>query len=423
MKAALGGLWQKPDFMKLWVGQTVSVFGNQISFVAWPLTAVLLLNATPAQMGIMGICGTLPGLLLSLFAGVWVDRLRRRPIMIAANLSLAVVIGSIPLMDWLQMLTIEYLYVADFLVGTFNVLFNIAYHSYLSSLVTKEELVEGNSKLEVSNSVAAIAGPGLAGTMVQLVSAPFAILVDALSFLLCVGSLTLIHTPEPTSVREEKKGNIGAEIGEGLRAALANSILRAITLCTCTYNLFGFVGVTAYTLYVVKELGVSAAGIGLIYAVSSIGALLGALMAARVARRFGIGPVIVWGALLAGAVFIFVPLAGGPMFLIIVVLASNRFIGSVGGVIYIVNQVSLRQAITPTHLQGRVTASIGFLTQGTMPLGFFLGGLLGENIGLRNTLWVGALGTILCVLWVYFSPVRSLREVPALEEFDKALVS
>ena len=137
---------------------------------------------------------------------------------------------------------------------------------------------------------------------------------------------------------------------------------------------------TAYTLYLVKELGVSPAGLGLIYAVSSVGALLGALIAARVARRFGLGPVIVWGALLAGGVYVLVPLAGGPMFLIIVVLAGNRFIGSVGGVIYVVNQVSLRQAITPIHLQGRVTASIGFLTQGAMPLGFFLGGLLGENI-------------------------------------------
>ena len=238
MRFRLTGLWRHPDFVKLWTGQTISLIGSQVTFLALPLTAVLVLNATPAQMGFLTAAGAIPSLLVGLFAGVWVDRHRRRPILIAADLGRAALLLLIPVAALLGVLRIEYLYIVAFLVGTLGLFFEVAHHSFLPSLVGREQLVEGNSKLEISDSVAEIVGPGLAGGLVQLVTAPIAIAVDAISFLISALFLGLIRTPEPAPKPPDEQQNIFGEVVEGLALVSGNALLRAIAGGMSTVHLF-----------------------------------------------------------------------------------------------------------------------------------------------------------------------------------------
>lgn len=329
------------------------------------------------------------------------------------------VIGSVPVAVWLGLLSIEYMYFAEFVIGTLTVFFYVAYQSYLATLVKAEELVEGNSKLEASNSVAAVVGPGLAGALMQVVSIPFALALDALTFLSCTGFIAAIRKPETTPLKTKTERNLWHEMAQGIKLVLANPLIRATTFCASIYNLFGFLAYTAYIIYIVRELEVTPVGLGIIYGVSSVGALLGALLAGKFAKLFGVGPALVWSALLAGAVFISVPFIRGGWLLVIGGLALNRFVGSVGAVIFMINQVSLRQALTPSSLQGRVNATSRFLVNGTIPFGALLGGMAGELIGLRETLLLGAVGTLLSFLFVLFSPVRTLKELRVLSAEDE----
>ncbi len=415
MSARFSGLWRHPDFMKLWVGETVSVFGSQITMLALPLTAVLVLNATPSQMGFLTAIEFAPFLILSLFAGVWVDRLPRRPILMISNIGRTLLLGSIPLASMLEVLTIEYLYVVGLFVGIMTVFFDVAYQAYLPALVDRDQLVEGNAKLEVSRSVSYVAGPGLAGLLVQLITAPFAIALDALSFLfssICIG---LIRKPEPakTVSQQQQKKNVWAEIGEGLGVVFGNPLLRSIAGCTGTSNLFGNIGQAVFTIFVVRELGIGPALLGIIFAVGSVGGMIGAVLAGWVAKRFGVGPTIVVSAFSFGIAACFTPFATKPLEFAIPILIIGQFIMTVGGPIYNITQVSLRQAITPHRLQGRMNASMRFLVWGTMPIGSIIGGFLGESIGLRPTLIVAAVGSFISFLFVAFSPVRHLTEQPA----------
>src|SRR5438874_7367780 len=273
------GLWRHPEFVKLWTGQTISRFGSEISQLAIPLAAALVLDASPAQMGLLSAFEFAPFLLLSLFAGVWVDRVRRRPVLIVADIGRAVILGSIPVAAVLGVLRIEQLYVVGLLTGVLTVFFDVAYQAYLPVLVSREHLVEGNSKLEVSRSVAQIAGPGVAGALVQVVSAPIAVVVDALSFVASVISLLFIHAPEPAPVRRPgAAGSMWSELREGLGVVLGNPLLRSIAACTGMSNLFSNAWAAVYVLYLTRELGLPPAIIGLIFAVSGPGALLGALL-------------------------------------------------------------------------------------------------------------------------------------------------
>ncbi len=406
------GLWRQPDFVKLWAGETISLFGSQVSLVALPLTAVLVLQASPAQMGFLGAAEFAPLLLVSLFAGVWVDRLPRRRLMIGADLGLALLMGSIPLAQLLGLLGMEYLYVVSFLAGTLAVFFAIAYQSYLPALVQTEHLLEGNSKLEVSQSLAEIGGPALGGSLVQILTAPFAIMADALSFGVSAFCLGLIARPEPPPTRPQQPVSIWVQIGEGLGAIVHNRLLRAFALCNSTINFFQQVIFTVYTLYLVRELGVEPALLGLILAIGSIGGLIGAGLAGRVAKWFGFGPAIVGTVLIEGVSCLLIPLATGPLTLAVPLLVAARFLNGLVNPVYRVSQVSVRQTITPPHLQGRVNASMRFMAGGVIPFGAILGGFLGEAIGLRFTLLVGAIGISFSFVWLVFSPVRKLRVQP-----------
>jgi MFS family permease len=418
MRFRLTGLWRHPDFVKLWTGQTISLIGSQVTFLALPLTAVLVLNATPAQMGVLTAAGAIPSLLVGLFAGVWVDRRRRRPILIAADLGRAALLLLIPVAALLGVLRIEYLYVVAFLVGTLGLFFDVAHHSFLPSLVGREQLVEGNSKLEISDSVAEIVGPGLAGGLVQLVTAPIAIVVDAISFLISALFLGLIRTPEPAPKPPDEQQNILGEAVEGLSLVSGNALLRAIAGSMSTLHLFNSVLEAVFVLYVTRELGIGPGLLGLIFASGSVGFLVGALLPGWVSRRFGLGSGIIGGLLLVGLSDLLIPLVGGSgvvMVRILVLMAAQFFFG-LGLTIFNIGQVSVRQAITPDHLQGRMNATLNFIAAGSVPLGGLLGGGLGEMIGLRPTLVLAALGEMLAVLWLILSPMRSLREQPTLME-------
>jgi MFS family permease len=411
MRLRFNGLWRDANFMKLWAGQAISLFGSQITFLALPLTAVLVLDATPAQMGILMAIEALPSLLIGLFVGVWVDHYRRRPILIVADLGRAVLLGVVPVAAVLGLLRLEHLYVVCFLGSVLGLFFGVAHRSFLPSLVGREHLIEANSKLELSNSVAEIVGPGVAGGLVQVVTAPIAIAVDAISFLVSAVLLGLIGVSEPVPKPAEPQ-NIGKEIGEGLELVLRDRLLRSIAGCLSTLYLFNGVLEAVFILYVTQELGIGAGLLGLIFAGGSVGFLLGALLPGWVVRRFGWGPGIMVGLLLVGLSDLLVPLVRGSAAVAVAVLMSAQFLFGLGLVVFNAGQVSLRQAVTPDELQGRMNATMSFLAGAAVPLGGLLGGVLGEAIGLRPTLFLAALGEILSVLWLLLSPMRSQREQP-----------
>jgi MFS family permease len=385
VRALSGGLWRHPDFLKLWAGQTVSLLGSQVTALALPLTAVLTLEAGPIQMGLLGVAGSAPFLLIGLLAGVWVDRLRRRPILIGADVGRALLLGSIPVAALLGLLRIEQLYLVAFLVGILTVFFDVAYQAFLPALVPRARLVEGNSKLEASRSIAQIAGPGLGGGLVQLVTAPVTLVADALSFLGSALFLALIRAPE-TAPTSEARASVWREIGEGLRVVLGNRLLRAIAGCTGTWNLFSNVMFAVLVLYATRELGIEPAVLGP-------------------------GRTIVGAALFGSATSLLIPLAQGPAAVVVALLTVAHFLMGLS-VVYNITQVSLRQAIIPDRLQGRMNATMRFLVWGTLPMGSLIGGVLGETIGLRPTLVVGALGSLLASVWLLFSPLRHLRDHP-----------
>jgi len=407
-------LWRHRDFLKLWTAETVSQFGSQITAIALPLVAILVLEADAFEVGLLNAADTLPFLIVGLPAGVWIDRLRRRPILIVGDLGRAVLLTSIPVAHLMGVLSLAQLYVVGFLVGVLTVFFDVAYQSYLPALVDRDRLVEGNAKLEISRSAAAVAGPPVGGALVGVLSAPIAIVFDAISFLASALFLLAIRKPEPTP--EPHLDEIGQRVGmlrsirDGLAYVATHRYLRNIAATTGVGNLFGAMGYAVLMLYLIRDLGLSPGTIGLVLGIVSLGFLVGALLPDRIQRRIGLGPTIVASAAVDGLALFLVPLAP-PASPIPFLVASVVLLG-IGQVVYNVSQVSLRQAITPDNMLGRMNATMRFIVFGTMPLGAVIGGALGATIGLRETLFVSAAGARLACLFVLFSPVRSLRAIP-----------
>ncbi|MDQ6661423.1 MAG: MFS transporter, partial [Chloroflexota bacterium] len=339
-----GALWQHADFLKLWTGETISMFGSQVSTLALPLTAVVLLRATSVQLGFLYAAEFAPFLFLTLLAGVWVDHRRRRPILIITNVGRAMLLGLIPLLAYPGWLRLEYLYIIALLVGCLTVFFYLAFQAFLPTLVQRDQLVEGNSKLSASKSIAEIGGPGLAGLLVQLVTAPIAIVVDAISFLVAAGSLMLIRAPESTPAPSANVHGLLSEIGEGFRITFSNRYLRAFAGEAATYNLFWQVILTVFVLYAVRELGFSAGVLGLIFAVGSVGALLGALLIGYTARRIGVGRTIVGAAALSDATLLVLPFITKSTGGAILILLGAFFLQGIGITGCNVHVDSIRQA-------------------------------------------------------------------------------
>jgi len=411
-----GGLWRHADFLKLWSAETVSRFGSEITGLALPLLAVIVLDASAFEVSALVVVEFLPFILFAIPAGVWVDRLRRRPILVAADLGRALVLGSIPVAHFLGALHLGQLYVVGFVVGTCTVFFDVSYMSYLPSLVARRQLVEGNSKLEISRSGSQLAGPGVAGGLVGAVGAPVAILADAISFAVSAVFLFAIRKREVLPEPEEgaPRPSMLKEAREGLGYVLGNRYLRAISICTATFNFFGNLTWAILIVYAVRELHLSPALIGLVFSLASIGPMLAAFATNRISARIGIGRTILWSAMLcSGAGFLYPAAPQGfpvPFF-----VAGGMLVGF-GVVAYNITQGSFRQAICPERMQGRMNSVIRFLVWGTMPLGALLGGALGTWLGLRPAIWVGACGAALSFLPILFSPVRSIESMPEPDE-------
>lgn len=411
----LTGLWRHPDFRKLWAGQTISLFGSQITLLALPLVAVLTLHASPTQMGILRVFQTAPALLLGLFIGVWIDRVRRRPILLGADIGRALVLSVIPLVAALGVLRMEVVYVVGFLVGILTICFDVAYMSFLPSLVRREQLVEGNSKLEVSFSIASIGGPSLAGVLVQVITAPVAIALDAVSFLISGLFLSSIRMKEPPPVPRTQRQRVWDEIIEGLRAVVGNPALRALAITPAIVNLGLGIQATVFLLFLIRDLHLEPALIGVILTATGPGFLLGALMTGWLGQRFGLGPVLLGAGFAYSLTRLALPFAYGPPGIIILALAGANLISGITGQINAITSVSLRQTMTPDRMLGRVNASIRFIAWSTAPLGGLIGGVLGERIGLRPALGVAASLAFVVPLCIWYSPLRTLRQLPESE--------
>ncbi len=409
--------------MKVWTAQSISQFGDEVTQLALPFVAITILGAGAFQMGVLGTFQFLPFILLTLPAGVWVDRLRRRPILIGADLARVVLLASIPIAFVMGWLSLVQLFVVGFFVGCMEVFFDVAHDSYLPSIVDRDQLPDGNAKFEISTSASSIAGPGIAGLLVAAVTAPFAILFDAVSYLLSAFFLLLVRRPEPApapapppppSDRPARRGSeMRREIGEGLRYVIGHQYLRPIATCTATFNLFGNMAQAVMLLYLLQVFGLSVATVGILFSIGNVGVLLGAVTTGPIARRIGVGPAIVGSVIVGGPALLAVALV--PVAWAIPVLIVSGIVSGWSVVVYNVNQRSLRQAITPERMLGRMTATMRFVVWGTIPIGTMTGGILGELLGLRTTLLIGGLGMLLAFLPVLFSPVRSLQRIPTPE--------
>jgi MFS family permease len=407
------GLWRHSDFLKLWSAETVSQFGTQVSQLALPLVAILVLDASAFEVAALGTVEFLPFLLFTLPAGVWVDRLRRRPILIAGDFGRAALLATIPAAYLLDVLTLGQLYVVGFLVGTCTVFFDVSYQSYLPSLVEREQIIDGNSKLEISRSAAQLGGPGLGGLLVQALTAPYAVLADAISYLGSGIFILAIRKDETAPERATKDGagsSLWAELKEGLRFVLGNPNLRAQAGCTATSNFFFTFGFSIIVVYFVRTLGLSPGVIGLILSLSAVGSMVGALTARRISDRFGIGPTTIATTLLQGPAFLLIALA--PKSSPYPFLVSGGLVLGFVIVVYNIVQVSYRQAICPPRLQGRMNSVMRFMVWGTIPIGSLAGGAAAGIVGLQNTIVIGAIGGSLSFLWILLSPQRHLREMP-----------
>ena len=404
------GLWHHRDFRRLWIGETVSQFGSAISTLALPLVAILVLHASTFQVGLLTTLEAIAFLLIGLPAGAWIDRMRYRWVLITNDLIRLVALGSIPLGQALGVLTIGQMYVVALVVSVCTVFFDVAYQSYLPELVERDTLVEGNAKLQASESVAQVAAPAIGGLLIQVLTAPFAVLVDAASFVWSASWVMAIQARVPKPARRPDR-HLGREINEGLRFVLGDRMLRAIAMCTGSSNLFGAMSGAVVYVLLARTLHLSPGIIGLLTSTAAFGGLLGSLLASRVAARFGQGPTI-W---IAAAVF--GPTGFAAPFLhrnwTLAVYALLEVVMWASSVVYNIAQVSFRQGLCPPELLGRMNATMRFLVWGTMPLGAFIGAVLGSSIGIRPTLLVVAVGSCFCFLPVLFSPLRQAHELPS----------
>ena len=401
-------LWRDAGFVRLWTANAVSQLGTQVTLLALPLAALYVLNASALGVGLLRAFAVLPFLLFSLPAGVWVDRLRRRPLMIVADLGRAGAIASIPVAYWLGHLTMAQLYVVAGIHGLLSVIFDVSYLSFLPSLVGRERLGEANSKLLGTQAIAGIAGPTLAGQLVSLLGAPVAVLADAASFLFSGAFVTAIRgreeRPEPTGTRAR------TELVEGLRYVFSQPYLRTLTIWISAGNLFTSALFALFVVYFVRNLHLGAATIGWLSAVINLGFIGAAFANGPLVRRFGVGPMIAYTGIVSNVLLLGIP--GAPRSSPLPLLVVSGLFGTFFGFFMNVNQLTLRQAITPLRIQGRMNAVTRFMYWGTMPLGSALGGVVAQEIGLRETLFIAVAGGIVAQVPIVFSPIRKLRALP-----------
>lgn len=401
-------LFRDFEFLKLWSAETISVVGSQFSQVAIPVLAVQVLVATTFEVGVLSALQLLPFPLFGLLVGVWADRRRKRPTMIAADLARMALLGLIPLSAVLLHVSMPLLYFIVFFVGLAQAFFDISYQAYLPYLVRSDQLVEGNGRLTTSRSAASVLGPFLAGVAINLVGAPMAILGDVFGYLGSASFLSWIRRREP--MPKPRTTSVLHDVREGLGVVLKTPNLRSIAFCTGTANFFNNAFQVVALIFMLRLLGFSAAEYGSVLAVGGAGAVVAALVVMRFVSSIGVGRSIVVGSFLSGITFVLVYFAE-PAYAFPLMAAVN-FVGFFGVVIYNVAQVSYRQALVPLELQGRMNASIRVLVWGPIPVGAFLGGVMGTLLGIRESVLITAIGMSLAFLWVFFSPVKSIKGIP-----------
>ncbi|GAB2655087.1 MFS transporter [Kribbella swartbergensis] len=392
-------LWADRDFLKLWIGQSASLFAVHASQVTLPLVAVVSLGAGAAQLGGLRAAQQVPILLFSLFAGVLVDRWRARAMMVYADLGRAVLLGLVPI-AWT--LGLPFLYVVAFVGGVFSVCFDVAYQASFPRLVRREQLAQGNSILESSRSVAQISGPALGGGLVSLLTAPFAVLGSAFCFVVSVVSIWRIR-----GLDTPPSGRSGS-IREGLKVVVGDRSLRAVAVATCIYQFFFTAVMTVYLLFLVRSLELPGAVVGVVLAAFGPGALLGSLLSGWMPRRFGYGRVVVFAALVSDLVMLCTPVVHGSGVFTIGALIAINFLYGVFSQSVDVAVTAIRQAVTPAPLHGRVVGTINFLGMGLTPVGALLGGLAAGMVGARAALAVTIVGLFLSPLALSLSPLARL---------------
>jgi MFS family permease len=412
-------LRENQPFRRYFAAQTISLLGDQITLIALPLTAVLVLDANAAEMGYLLAAGLLPYLLFSLHAGAWVDRRGgRRHKMIAADVGRALIVVSVPLAYALDVLTIEQLFVTEFLVGSLAVVFSVGNPTLFISVVPRESYVVGQSLLNGTRALSFVAGPTIGGLLVQAVTAPVTLVLDACSYVFSALFLGSIAPEEPAPEGATRGGVVA-----GLRYIAGSPVMRSALAATATVNFFNFVFWALFVLYASRELDVPAGTLGLILGAGAIGGVIGSLVTGRISRRIGLGPAFAAGCILFPLPLVLVPLADGPRWLIVLLLFLAEFWSGVGVMMVDINAGAIFAAIIPNRLRSRVSGAYSFVNYGVRPLGSLVGGALGSTIGLRPTLWIGAVGALAGVLWLLPSPIPGLRDLPEPEEADVAVLA
>ena len=402
-------LGQNRDFLKLWTAQTVSYFGSM--FGALGLTALVFLDATPGQMGVLAMAQGLPVLLFALIAGVYIDRLPRRPVLIVADVGRFAVLMTVPIAAMLDSLSIEQLYAVGFGVGALELAFNVAYRSYLPALVSREHLLAANARLAATESAAESASPAIGGFVVQAAGGPVAVLLDGLTFLWSGVLVAAIRRPEPPRSREQR--SVAAEAREGVSAVRRSPILRALTGAKGTSSLFGSFFGALYGVFLINELGFSPLAMGITIGAGGIGSVFGSWLIGPLSRRIGFGMTMLISA--GGFYAWLIPTAGGPREVAFAMIVVSQVCGDPFWTMYEIGAVSLRQAVTSDEMLGRVSSTMHLVEAGLAPIGALTAGMLAEAIGVRETLAIAAAGVSSAALWILFSPIPRLKEPPQLQ--------
>jgi MFS family permease len=405
-------LTRHADFNRLWVGQTISMLGSNVATVALPITAVIYLQATAAQVGLLTFMGSVAFLPLSLFAGVLVDRFPRRPALIVSDLSRAAVIGVIPVLALTGGLSMGVLYVCVLVSGIFTVVFDIAYQAYLPSVLPQSLLMGGNSRLELSRQVTSVAAPGIAGAALTVLKAPAVLAADAISYLASALSLLLIRTPEPPLAPVTRPGakQVFIDIWQGIHAVFANRYIRPVLISATTFNLLSQIILTLFILYAIRDLGLAPFWIGVIFAAGGAGGVVGSVLVNRAVERFGFGPTFVASTVIVRAGLLSVAFVRGPQPALVAGFVAIWFFTLLGLVASNAGAVTVRQIAMPNALRGRMTAAFRTFSFGVIPLGALLAGLLGQAIGVHTTILLAGLLMPFTLLWVIFSPIASMKK-------------
>jgi len=404
-------LRENPRFRRFWLGQSISLLGDQVTVIALPLVAVLVLDATPVQMGYLFAVELAPNLLFSLHAGAWVDRRgRKRQLMIATDLGRALALGSIPVAYAFDALTFPHMLAVGFVMGTLSVLFYVSYSSLFVALVPRDRFVEGSSIINGSRALSYVGGPSVGGALVQALSAPATLVVDTFSYIVSALCLRSVDVEEPAA-EAPGKGHVVA----GIRWVFGNPIVRAALGATATINFFNFVFFALFILYATRSLDVTPGTLGLVLGAGAAGGVLGSLVTGRISRRIGIGPAFALGCVLFPAPLLLVPLAGGPKPVVLACLFLAEFGAGFGVMVLDISAAAISAAIVPDRLRSRASGAYMVVNYGVRPLGALVGGALGSWLGLRPTLWIATAGALAGFLWLLPSPILGLRTLPEAE--------